>query len=222
MPTHRDTIGPTFEKYLRQYNAGLLSKALDSPELANQSKLVEPYVHPRSIAFIKAQHRQLYLFRCGTAWHRDIAARSTLEEFWLAPKLGKLVFMGMFAVPTLGSKSGWKVDDEEWHAFSILILKKDGQNGKHVVFWDCDPYKELVESTRVRDALQGYQRQAYDYLIKKSGSLTFWYNADRRWSGQGKCVRFSMERIRLWYEIGNKPYLGLQDPRLRGCFQLKP
>ncbi|KAI0855964.1 hypothetical protein F4860DRAFT_494603 [Xylaria cubensis] len=222
MPTHPDTIGPTFEKYLRQYNAGRLEEVPNHPELTNQPKSSQPYVHPRSISFVRASHRIRYLHRCGTKWHRDIAARATLEEFWLAPKPGVSVSIAMFAVPTAGLGAGWRVDDEEWHAFSMIVLKESGQNGKHVLFWDCDPYDQLAEGTRIREALQGFQRQAYEYLKKKSGSLTIWYNSDRRWSGQQKCVRYSMERVRIWYDMGDRPYLGDQDPRLRGCLRLLP
>ncbi|KAK5637621.1 hypothetical protein RRF57_013336 [Xylaria bambusicola] len=219
MPTHPDTIGPTFERYLQQYNKGQLEAIQGHPELAYPKRA---YVHPRCISFVRAAQRQRYLKRCSSAWHDDIAARATLEEFWLAPKDATHTALAICAVPTAGLKAGWKVDDEEWHAFSIAILKEESQKGKHVIFWDCDPYDQLTEGTRVREALQGFQRLAYEYLRTKSKSLTIWYNNDRSHSGQEKCVRYSMERISIWYELANTPFLGPQDLRIKNCLKLVP
>ena len=48
---------------------------------------------------------------------------------------------------------------------------------------------------------------------------TLWYNVDLSKSNQDLCLRYTLEWLLQVFDIGDKPWLGDTDPRVKDCIK---
>lgn len=172
-------------------------------------------------------------------WTRDLpsndaAIRATRLGWWKSPKGRWSSQLALFSANLEPWVANPQWDQSVWHAWAIAILKQRDQSGTVMIIWDPDPHPtaDITNSPqltrRMKDILNTHQMgliRDLDKLGQKPKQI--FYNTDPQFSGQNKCLRFSMQWLVRAAQYGDQRFVAGQDingrphdSRVKGCIKI--
>ncbi|KAJ5152449.1 hypothetical protein N7492_009729 [Penicillium capsulatum] len=158
-----------------------------------------PYIHPCTLDFPTKRDKQ----DDDPEFHGK-----TFSQFWVAKKNGASVAIAEFSCPT-----------PRLHHWAAALIKSGDTPGKHLIIWDRNPENT---NPRVPGDCLSYAQQKFWEQARNRGPVTLWYNTTRYYFTRGprsdpQIVEPTGDWIRTLQNFGNRPILGDDDPRLKGC-----
>lgn len=173
-----------------------------------------PYVHPTTVSFRDGRERNRWR-RSALDGEQDY--RATIRDFWDADKGDRCTWVGFFSIPRTNPSI-------PWYYYAIAVIATPDDQGKHLVFWDCDPSNTVTGDERITEALIGLQRAFWRLARNLYGQVTVWYYTGVKQTdednAEGMGFAHTIRAVQRWVEAGDRVFEGTDDPRIQDCVRL--
>jgi hypothetical protein len=174
-----------------------------------------PYVHPLPVSFENKKVKENWLNYLPNSDYRD-----TMQRFLRARQTTRNVKLVFFSTPTASwvgqTMKTW--NSTPWHCWGCAIIRCGG-SGYALVIWDCDP--KVVESPRTAEDYLHCSQRSFLRLLKKDRPIRqVWVHRDLKYSGQDRCLYFTLQWITHLVSLGDLEFKNNHDRRVHGCIRV--